>query len=70
MSKEIIKPQQFAHVGTIIGDTNLSLSKEQIDELNLLYQGLDKVKPGQLIKGTILQIGRLDPKLRIFAPRT
>lgn len=55
MSKEIIKPTQFAHVGLIQDTQGLSLNDDQIKALAEIYEGLDKIRPGQLLKGTILK---------------
>ena len=59
MSKECIRPEQFARVNnhTQITDENLTLSKEQLDELSVLYEGIfDRFVPGKLIVGTIARI--------------
>lgn len=54
MSKEIIRSKQFAHA-TILEEEGTSLNQEQIQELASIYDGLDKVRPGQLIKGIVLR---------------
>jgi small subunit ribosomal protein S1 len=55
MSKEIIRSHQYARVG-LIHEANLSLNPEQIAQLSALYEGLDKLRKGQLLTGTILRV--------------
>jgi small subunit ribosomal protein S1 len=54
MSKEIIRPQQYARVN-LIQQESLSLNPEQIEQLSALYQGLDRLRKGQLITGSIMR---------------
>ncbi|MBN1549169.1 30S ribosomal protein S1 [Candidatus Babeliales bacterium] len=55
MSKEVIRPQQFAHATLMAKSNHLELNADQQKELDVLYQGLDRLKPGQLISGTVLR---------------
>lgn len=58
MSKEIIRPEQFAKSDAFEKDQILELSPEQHKELDQLYEGiLQKLTPGKLVKGTIIAIG-------------
>jgi small subunit ribosomal protein S1 len=54
MSKEIIRSNQYARVGRIVEDS-LALNQEQVAQLAALYEGLDKLRKGQLLTGTILR---------------
>ena len=57
MSKELIRPDQFAHADSVLlEDTTPALSDQQKEELSSLYEGVLKgLCPGKLIKGTIVQ---------------
>lgn len=59
MSKEFIKPAQFAQAdkAVLIDDELLSLSAEQRQEIDSLYQGaLDNLTSGKLIQGSIMKV--------------
>lgn len=59
MSKEFIKPHQFAHAdkAVLIDEELLSLNPEQKQEIDALYQGaLDNLTSGKLIQGTIMKV--------------
>ena len=59
MSKEVIKPSQFAHAdrSALLEEAVLSKSEEQHKDLAALYSGmLEKVSTGKLVKGTILKV--------------
>lgn len=57
MSKEVIKPQQFAHALTLWDSEELQLNSEQKKELASLYEGtLDSFKPGTIITGKVLKV--------------
>lgn len=59
MSKEVIKPSQFAHANraALLEDEVLTTSEEQQHDLAALYSGMmDKVAAGKLVKGTILKV--------------
>jgi len=54
MSKEFIKPSQFASAQPHL-ETDIELSPEQLQELSSLYEGtFNKYKPGSIIKGTVI----------------
>jgi small subunit ribosomal protein S1 len=54
MSKEVIRSRQFAHVGPM-QEQELSLNADQQKSLASLYEGLDKLRPGQLLTGIVLR---------------
>ena len=59
MSKEIIRPSQFAAAdrAALLDESMLTTSEEQRQELASLYQGMSEhIQPGKLIKGTVLRI--------------
>ena len=59
MSKEVIKPAQFASAdrASLLDDAMLTLSQEQHQDLAALYQGMfDHIQTGKLIKGTVLRV--------------
>jgi len=57
MSKELIRPSQFAHADIIAQDLNLSLNQEQEKELFELYESAKgQFKAGNLLEGTIVRI--------------
>lgn len=57
MSKELIRPKQFARAAVIQDDLVLELNQEQQEELNRLYQGtLQDLTPGKLVKGKVVDI--------------
>ncbi len=57
MSKEIIRPEQYRKVASLIVDENISLNTEQLEELKGLYETtIEKLKPGQLIVGKIIDL--------------
>lgn len=55
MSKEVIKSSQFAHAQILPVQMQLTLNPEQQAALAELYEGLDKVRPGQLLTGSVLK---------------
>src|SRR3990167_3259240 len=56
MSKEVIKPHQFAKVDEVYQEF-AELSPAQIAELDALYQGVSaKLKAGELVHGTVLAV--------------
>ncbi len=56
MSKELIKPEQFRTAESVWNDESFQLNEEQKGELAALYEGtLDRFKPGNIIKGTVLK---------------
>ncbi len=59
MAKEVIRPEQFAQVQdkSMLEDTHLELSPEQLQELSELYDGMfDSFKPGKIISGKIINV--------------
>jgi small subunit ribosomal protein S1 len=59
MSKEVIKPSQFAHAdrSALMEESVLNKSEEQLQDLAALYSGmLANVNTGKLVKGTILKV--------------
>ncbi len=59
MSKEVIKPSQFAHAdrAALLEESVLNKSEEQLRDLAALYSGmLQNVNTGKLVKGTILKV--------------
>lgn len=60
MSKEVIKPSQFAHADTaslILADHEITLNEQQLQELSDLYEGIFKtLKPGKLVTGTVVKV--------------
>jgi small subunit ribosomal protein S1 len=59
MSKEVIKPSQFAHAdrAALLEESVLNKSEEQLKDLAALYTGmLHNVNTGKLVKGTILRV--------------
>ena len=77
MSKEVIRPEQYAHVKIKeINDGNLELSEQQLNELSALYEGIfDAFQPGKIVKGTIVKIDQdgvlvdIDYKSRGLIPK-
>lgn len=58
MSKEVIRPEQFAKADPayLIADDSLVLSPEQRKEIEDLYAGIfENFRPGSLLKGTIVR---------------
>ncbi len=55
MSKERIRSSQFANVN-LLDESGLELNQEQRATVNELYQGIEKLRPGQLVKGTVLRV--------------
>lgn len=56
MSKERVKPQQFARPIAAIEEDHFQLNEEQAKELKSLYEGtLNSFRKGNLIKGTVLK---------------
>ncbi len=59
MAKEVLRPEQFAQVQdkSVLEDTLLELSPEQMQELSELYEGMfDSFKPGKIISGKIINV--------------
>lgn len=59
MSKEVIKPSQFAHAdrAALLEEAVLSKSEEQLQELAALYSGMvSQIVSGKLVKGTVLRV--------------
>ncbi len=59
MAKEVIRPSQFckADVGQQLNDADISLNKEQLQELSALYEGFFSVcKPGNMVKGKVIEV--------------
>lgn len=57
MSKEFIKPKQFAHANAVFADQEFTLSAEQLQDMQELYDGtVGKFSTGQLITGKILEV--------------
>lgn len=57
MSKELIRPQQFAKAKVLATDINLEITPELQKELAAFYDGiLDTMSPGKLVAGKILAI--------------
>ena len=59
MSKEVIRPSQFASVdrSALLEEVVLSKSEEQLNDLAALYTGmLANISSGKLVKGTILKV--------------
>lgn len=57
MSKEFIKPKQFARANIVLNDQEYTLSAEQIKDMEELYEGtVGKFSTGQLITGRILEV--------------
>lgn len=58
MSKEFLRPQQYRKVDPIEEEISISIPEEQKAEVTALYEGtLGKFKPGNILKGIILQAG-------------
>lgn len=59
MSKEFIRPQQFARADLDLSqDDSLQLNEQQKKEIASLYEGmLQTFKPGHIIKGTVIRTG-------------
>lgn len=56
MSKEVIKPEQYAKVALVRVDEDVVLNESQIAELKGLYETtIEKLKPGQLISGKVVE---------------
>ena len=57
MSKEFIKPKQFARADVVSTDQGFTLSAEQLKDMQELYDGtVGKFSTGQLITGKILEV--------------
>lgn len=59
MSKEVIRPSQFAHAdpSALLEESVLQKSDEQLKDLAALYSGmLEHVSTGKLVKGTVLKV--------------
>jgi small subunit ribosomal protein S1 len=58
MSKEVIRPSQFAHSKSkLVLDPQLASSPEHQEEMAALYSGLlDSFQPGKIVKGQIVKV--------------
>lgn len=57
MSKEVIRPGQYAHADVLNQELEVGLSEEQLQELSDLYEGIfDTIRQGKLVVGTIKKI--------------
>jgi len=57
MSKEFIKPKQFARADVVTADQGFTLSAEQLKDMQELYDGtVGKFSIGQLITGKVLEV--------------
>jgi small subunit ribosomal protein S1 len=57
MSKEFIRPKQFARVDVVDTDLGFTLSEEQLKDMQELYDGtVGRFSTGQLITGKILEV--------------
>lgn len=59
MSKEVIKPRQFAHAdrAVLLDESLIGKSEEQLKDLAAFYSGmLENVTTGKLVKGTVLKV--------------
>ena len=59
MSKEVIKPRQFAHAdrAVLLEESLIGKSEEQLKDLAAFYSGmLENVTTGKLVKGTVLKV--------------
>ena len=57
MSKEFIKPKQFARVDVVQADQGFTLSEAQLKDMQELYDGtVGKFSTGQLITGKVLEV--------------
>ena len=59
MSKEVIKPRQFAHAdrAVLLEESLIGKSDEQLKDLAAFYSGmLENVTTGKLVKGTVLKV--------------
>ncbi len=57
MSKEFIKPKQFARADVVQGDEGFTLSAAQLQDMQELYDGtVGRFSAGQLITGKILEV--------------
>ena len=57
MSKELIKPSQFARVNINEVDTDVELNSEQLAELSDLYEGFfSACRPGKIVQSKIVDI--------------
>ena len=64
MSKEIIRPGQFAKVDMMEGenDIDVSLNEEQLLELSELYEGFfSNCKPGNVVTGKVVEVSSDGP---------
>ncbi|MCK5632688.1 30S ribosomal protein S1 [bacterium] len=57
MSKEIIRPEQYARAEVMEQELEFELSEEQLAELSEMYEGIfDTIKQGKLITGQVKRI--------------
>ncbi len=57
MSKEFIKPKQFAQANLVAQDQGFTLSAEQLKDMEELYNGtVERFSTGQLITGKVLEV--------------
>ncbi|KKP35964.1 MAG: 30S ribosomal protein S1 [candidate division TM6 bacterium GW2011_GWF2_32_72] len=56
MSKELIRPEQFARVEVVSADPNITVSPEAQKELEALFNGITETfKTGQIVKGKVVK---------------
>ena len=57
MSKEVLRPEQYASADVLEQELEFELSEEQLAELSALYEGIfDKIKQGKLVVGTVKRV--------------
>ena len=57
MSKEVIRPEQFACAEALDQELGLELNEEQLTELSNLYEGIfDTIKQGKLVVGKVKKV--------------
>ncbi len=57
MSKEVIRPEQFAQTEALDQELELELNEEQLAELSELYEGIfDTIKQGKLVTGVVKKV--------------
>ena len=57
MSKEVIRPEQYACADTLEQELKLELNEKQLAELSEMYEGIfDTIKQGKLVVGTVKKV--------------
>ena len=57
MSKEVIRPEQYARAEALEPELELELNEEQLQELSDLYEGIfDTIKQGKLVVGKVKKV--------------